>query len=74
MQIFIKLPSGRTITISFDKDITIHEIKEMIQDREENNISNMEIIVNNEKLNNNILILSLVNHPRELESINFYLI
>ena len=74
MQIFIKLPSGRTITISFDKDITIHEIKEMIQDREENNISNMEIIVNNEKLSNNILILSLVDHPRDLESINFYLI
>jgi len=46
----------------------------MIQDREENNISNMEIIVNKEKLNNNIFILSLVNHPRDLESINFYLI
>ena len=74
MQIFVKLPSGRTITISFDKDITIHEIKEMIQDIEENNISNMEIIVNNEKLSNNIFILSLVNHPRDLESINFYLI
>jgi len=74
MQIFVKFPSGRTITISFDKDITIHEIKEMIQDREENNISNMEIIVNKEKLNNNIFILSLVNHPRDLESINFYLI
>ena len=68
MQIFVKLPSGRTITISFDKDITIHEIKEMIQDIEENNISNMEIIVNNEKLSNNI------NHPRDLESIKFYLI
>jgi len=74
MQIFVKFPSGRTITISFDKDITIHEIKEMIQDREENNISNMEIIVNKEKLINNIFILSLVNHPRDLESINFYLI
>ena len=71
MQIFIKLPSGKTITMEMEGNFansmhTISDIKEYIRDREGIDV---DIMIEGTRYNNNKKITNLVTRASGLESL-----
>ena len=52
MQIFVRLPGGKIITIDLVAGMTVHEIKKSVEKKEGTSIGQQSLILNGQKLEN----------------------